>query len=253
MKFRDIFIASLLLVISQNISAKVDENQAIAQLAEKIVELRTQVENLNTEVNAEKEGLQGKLKSLQAKRAQISAQAEQTQLQIDQAQKRLETVKEELQSPLGYRVDLGPVIQNQIQNIKIYVGESLPFQKTKRLQAIKKIEDDLKSQTLTPQKVLARLWAFVEDELRLGRENGVHRQTLILESNEELVTVVKLGMVALFYQTSDESYGFVQKKEPGVFDYVSIRSPQQQALTMNLFEGLKKQIRTGNYTLPNIF
>lgn len=253
MKLRDTLTASLFLVFSHNMQAAVDDNHAIGQLAEKIVELRTEVENLNTQVNVEKESLQGKLKSLQAQRAQVSAQIEQIQLQKDQSSERLETVKEELMAVSGQNGDLTPHILEQITRIKKYVEASLPFQKSKRIDAIKKIEDDLKAQTLPPQKATARLWAFAEDELRLGRENGIHRQTLILDGNEELVTVAKLGMVALFYQTRDDRFGFVQKSDEGVFNYVPIRDSKQKALTKNLFEGLKKQIRTGAYVLPNIF
>lgn len=229
------------------------QNSALSTLAEKIVALRTEVENLNTENNARKTELQSELKSLQARRAQLSAQIQQIELSLKQGRERLATIKKELAKANIDGDELKPLLLKEVALVKKWVGESLPFQKEKRLKEVNDIEDGLNAGLLNGQKALGRLWAFIEDEMRLGRENGVHRQTLVIDGEENLVSVAKLGMVAMFYQTADNRYGFTKKEKDGSYRHIALKDKKQIEQVSTLFDGLKKQIRTGQYQIPNVF
>lgn len=229
------------------------KNSAIGTLAEKIVALRTEVENLNTENNARKTELQSELKSLQARKAQISAQIQQIELSLKQGRERLATIKDELAKANIDGDQLKPLLLKEVALVKKWVGESLPFQKEKRLKEVNDIEEGLNAGLLNGQKALGRLWAFIEDEMRLGRENGVHRQTLVIDGEENLVSVAKLGMVALFYKTADNRFGFTKKEKDGSYKYITLKNKEQIEQVSTLFDGLKKQIRSGQYQIPNVF
>lgn len=251
MKLRDTIILVLLLGFA--ISTEATQSKALSGLAEKIVQLRTEVENLNTENNARKTELQSELKSLQSRKAQVSAQIQQIELSLKQGQERLKTIKDELSKATIDGDTLGPLLKKEVVLVKNWVQESLPFQKEKRLKEVDDIQTGLETGVLSGQKALGKLWAFIEDELRLGRENGVHRQTLVIDGEENLVSVAKLGMVAMFYKTADNRYGFTRKQKNGSFDYVAIKNKESIEQVAILFDGLKKQIRTGQYTIPNVF
>jgi TolA-binding protein len=233
-------------------SMAAQQNQALSTLAEKIVSLRSEVETLNTEHNARKEELSGELKSLNARRSQINAQIEQQEMTTKQTRSRLETIKAEIAKNSVDAQTLKPIIEREIQNIKKVVMTSLPFQKEKRMEDLKKVEDGLATGTMNPQQAMGRLWAFIEDELRLGKENGIHRQMITLDGAEHLVSVAKLGMAAMFYKTTDNRVGYAHKKEDGAYEYVAITDKKHVESVLNLFDGLKKQIRTGRYDIPNI-
>lgn len=228
-------------------------NKAISVLAQKIVDLRADVEKLNLENNAEKDSLQSELKSLQARKAQVEAQAQQIELSLKQSKERIATIKDELSKKSTTGETLSPLLKKEIKSVKSWVMSSLPFQKEKRIKEITDIQEGLDSGVLTGQKALARLWAFVEDELRLGRENGVHRQTLVIGGEEHLVSVAKLGMVTMFYKTADNKYGFTRKNSEGSFSFINIKEKESVEQVAYLFDGLKKQIRTGSYNIPNVF
>lgn len=232
---------------------KDNKANALSTLAQKIVELRTEVENLNTENNARKSELQSELKSLQARKAQVSAQIQQIELSLKQGKERLATIKEELSKKTLNGDTLVLLLKEEVQKTKSWVASSLPFQKEKRLKEVKEIADGLETGVMNGQKALGKLWAFIEDELRLGRENGVHRQTLVIEGEENLVSVAKLGMVAMFYQTADNRYGFSKKLDNGSYEFIAIKDKKQVEQVAQLFDGLKKQIRTGQYHIPNVF
>lgn len=244
-----------LMLISLQLQAapKAGSESALSGLAQKIVELRTEVENLNTENNARKTELQSELKSLQARKAQLSAQIQQIELSLKQGKERLKTIKEELSKATLDGDTLVPLLKIEVKKVKEWVSSSLPFQKEKRLKEVKEIEEGLETGIMNGQKALGKLWAFIEDELRLGRENGVHRQTLVIEGEENLVSVAKLGMVAMFYKTADNRYGFSRKLDNGSYEFVSIKDKKQVEKVAQLFDGLKKQIRTGQYEIPNVF
>ncbi len=249
-----VFLTYILISLSPVTAAQAQpKNSALSTLAEKIVALRTEVENLNTENNARKTELQSELKSLQARRAQLSAQIQQIELSLKQGKERLATIKEELAKANIDGEELKPLLLKEVALVKKWVGESLPFQKEKRLKEIKDIEEGLQAGLLNGQKALGRLWAFIEDEMRLGRENGVHRQTLVIDGEENLVSVAKLGMVAMFYQTADNRFGFTRKEKDGSYSYIPLKDKKQVEQVSNLFDGLKKQIRSGQYNIPNVF
>lgn len=225
----------------------------LSALAEKIVALRTEVENLNTENNARKAELQSELKSLQARKAQLSAQIQQIELSLKQGKERLSTIKTELSKANVNGEEIKPLLLKEVALVKEWVQKSLPFQKEKRLKEVNDIEEGLTAGLLNGQKALGRLWAFIEDELRLGRENGVHRQTLVIDGEENLVSVAKLGMVAMFYQTADNRYGFTRKEKNGQYSFIALKDKEQVEQVTKLFDGLKKQIRSGQYLIPNVF
>lgn len=229
-----------------------NQEKALSQLAQKIVDLRSEVETLNTENLARKSELEGELKSLQARKAAISQQMQQIELSLKQGVERLKTIKEEIAKATMDGDTLVPLLKEEIVLVKNWVDQSLPFQKEKRLKEINDIQEGLESGVMNGQKALGRLWAFIEDELRLGRENGVHRQTLVINGEENLVSVAKLGMVGLFFKTADGKYGFTRSLKEGGHDFVFLKDKKQVEQVAQLFDGLKKQIRSGQYTIPNV-
>lgn len=237
---------------SYAVEKNTQSNSTLSTLAQKIVDLRAEVETLNTENNARKEELSGELKSINARRSQINAQIEQQEMAIKQAKGRLATVKKEIAKNSVDGQSLKPIIEKELKAIKEVVMASLPFQKEKRLSEIRKIEEGLESGTMNSQKAMGRLWAFIEDELRLGKENGIHRQMITLDGEEHLVTVAKLGMAAMFYRTTDNKVGFAHQKTDGAYEFIAISDKAHVESVLNLFDGLKKQIRSGAYSIPNI-
>ena len=103
---------------------------------------------------------------------------------------------------------------------------------------------------MSPQKASSRLWAFVEDELRLTRENGLYRQTITLASDELLVDVARVGMVAMYFKTDDGRYGRTVNNG-GAWSYELVQDKESQKQIEGLFDAFKKNIRVGFFELPN--
>jgi len=115
---------------------------------------------------------------------------------------------------------------------------------------MREIESRLNSGAITPQRAVNQLWAFVEDEVRIAKENAIYSQTINLDGADVLVDVAKLGSVMLFFRTREERYGRAVAGADGWRWEVLEGSDQRQQIKQ-LFDSLRKQIRQGEFELPN--
>lgn len=89
-----------------------------------------------------------------------------------------------------------------------------------------------------------------EDEIRLVRENGIHKDTVIINGKPYIVDVAKVGMMGMFFKTGDGKYGIVKKSEQG-YKVVMLEKSEDKEKIDRLFDSFKKQIRTGYFILPS--
>ena len=95
-----------------------------------------------------------------------------------------------------------------------------------------------------------RLWAFIEDEFRITKDNAIQRQTIDLDGEKMLADVAKLGTVMLLFRTDDGRFGTVRKDGMSWrFEVADNEDDQKRIAT--LFDALGKQIRQGFFELPN--
>ena len=108
---------------------------------------------------------------------------------------------------------------------------------------------DPTSRLVTPEAGAARLWAFLEDELRLVRENGLDRQIVPVDGAEVLADVARLGMVGLYYRTDGGAVGLAEW-DGAAWGWRRIESRDEQKAVEALFEKMKHGVRSGAFTLP---
>jgi hypothetical protein len=230
-------------------SASTKNENSLTVLAKKIVELRLEVETLNNELLASKTELQSKLKGKGSRVANLEVQIGQEDVRQKQLLEKLAAVKVQIEK-VKEGEDLTPLVKSNIVRIKENIEAGLPFQMEKRLKDANDIFEKLNGGVITAESALGRTWALYEDELRLTRENALHRQTIILNGSEKLATVAKIGMMSMYFHTIDNKVGLVQKNPEDKFVYVEENDPKRKEMIFTLIDGLKKQIRYGRYDLP---
>ena len=130
------------------------------------------------------------------------------------------------------------------------VAEGLPFHLPERLGELDTLSSQLAGGSLTPAAAAARLWAFIEDELRLSRENGLDRQVVEVDGAEVLADVARLGMVALYFRSEGGVMGMVSQNG-AAWRWQRLDDRDDQVAIELLFEKLKHGVRTGAFVLPN--
>ena len=233
----------LLLVASSALADNVDN------LSEKLIQLRGDVEELSAELSLAREEHKQRMSALASQRSELQARVK----RVTTTEQKL---KKELQENLLLAKQAGaddemlkPVLLQAIEKAEERVLFGLPFKVDDRLQSVVDIREQLTKGLMTPSRAATRLWALYEDEIRLTRENGIYRQPIDIEGEIVLADVARLGMVMMYFVTTDDRYGVVVKSGT---DWVYKLTPDKAdgKRIAHLFNSLRKQVRTGYFELP---
>lgn len=219
-------------------------------LTSKLIDLRSEVEELSQNLESKKADLSNEYKALSSRRNQLEAEIEAAEIKRKLNRDRLAVIKKELSKETIDKDLIEPSLINIFENLSSYIDSSLPFQTAKRLGELNKIKDEFNSGVLPAPKAVSRLWTFVEDELRLTRENGIHKFVININGEDKLATVAKLGMMNLYFQSGEFEYGMATKTKNGT-EFILVNEKDSKKEIIALIDGLKKQIRVGRYVIPN--
>ncbi len=219
------------------------------QIINNLIQLRGQVEDLQSELQILKAEHTQSMSYLNTRKTELSANIDRQQLQIKQAQAQVVELQEKVKT-LGLDSEqmMGDVM-NMAANIKQGITTGIPFKYNERNSVIDDITRDLEGRKITSQHAINRLWAFLEDEMRLARENAIYSQTIELNGEQILVDVAKLGTVLMYFKTRDDRYGHVIRNN-NRWQFNLLDQEQDKQAVAQLFDSLKKQIRQGYFTLP---
>ncbi|HET9483832.1 MAG TPA: DUF3450 family protein [Xanthomonadales bacterium] len=239
-------LLALALAATTPAAAAQDES---TRLAQSLIALRGEVEQVNGELELLRAEQRTTLQGLAAQKAELSAQLERQQLQLGELEARLLERNAAAAQSVEGSDSLAPVLLEASSRLRNHVASSLPFKTEERLAALAEIEQQLRDGTLAPTRAANRLWAYVEDELRLTRESGLHQQTVALGDERVLAQVAKLGSMLLFYRTEDGRVGRAARTNAGWrFEPIDDEANRQRVAA--LFDALGKQIRQGWFELP---
>lgn len=235
-----------MILLSSNLSAGNIDN-----LADELVRLRGEVEGLQGELDLAKEDHRNRMAALGSQVADLGVEERRQVVNLEKMQQALLIFSESKDAMVADADNLPPVLQQVITHLSDYVMRGLPFKKDERLAVLTKLRSDVDNQLIDPKRAANRLWAFVEDEIRLSKENGIYRQTIDLNGEKILAEIAKLGSVLLYFQTSDRQVGMAKQLTAGEWQFVELKDNQSKEQIIVLFDSLKKQIRQGYFELPN--
>lgn len=222
----------------------------ISALAEELAGLRSQVEGLSADVEAKKDDIDARLRSTRAQKSDLELHIQKETTRLKQLRGRVSEHRDKIAEQTDSRQQLEPAVKAAIERIRANVEQSLPFKRAERLAELDKLTEQLDQGLLTPHKATSRLWQFVEDELRLARENGLYRQVIEVDDEEMLAQVARLGMVAVYFRTDDGRLGRAERVD-GAWRWTTLRQKQDRERVDHLFESFRKNIRVGYFEIPN--
>lgn len=223
-----------------------------SKLAERLADLRSEVDALTSEVETKKNRLQSRLRSIQRQKADIERKVEKEKMRVERLRKSLNEHREQVEAEKEAAEEIQPAVVRSIDRLRASVRSGPPFKKSKRLKQLDDLETQMKEGMRSPQKTASRLWQFVEDELRLGRENGMYQQVIQLDGEEVLAEVARLGMVALYFETDQGRVGVAARTDDG-WTWETVERDREREQIEKLFESFQKNIRVGYFEVPNGF
>ncbi len=240
----------ILLVLGLALTPQLPAQDSLDNLAEELVRLRGEVETLNSQLNSLTEQHRAEMNALAAQKGDLEATARREDLRIRQLEQDLADNRERANEAGLAGEALIPVAEQVIADLEQSIQTGLPFKTEERLNALNEIRSQLETGAQAPPRVINRLWSFYEDELRLTRENGLHTQVIPLGGQRVLSDVVKLGTIAMYFQTRDGRSGQVVRQGDS-WRFQELESAADIGQIATLFDSMQKQIRSGYFELPN--
>jgi len=220
------------------------------KMVESIMKLRADVETLYTKIDENKENYRTQMQSLAMQIADSEAQINRINTSIKLADVELQKTQMEIADRSNASVELRPLLESAFTMLETSIREGLPFMVQERLAALEKIKTDLAENLITEERAVALLWASYDDSIRLTSEIGLFKQKVTIDGQDVLANVAKIGSVMLFFQTLDSRVGYVTKDRDR-YMYKTVQDPDQKKSILVLFDALRKQIRTGYFSIPN--
>ena len=219
-------------------------------LTARLIQMRGQVDQLQNELNLKREEHKNRMTYLTAQLTEMEAGRDREALRVRQLEQELEQMKEQVAAAGETSETLAPVVLQYVDELRRQVRRGFPFKVGERMAELDEIQSQLNSGVITAHRAFNRLWAFVEDELRITRENAIYTQSINLQGENILVDVAKLGNAMMYFRTRDLRYGRAVETPQG-WRFELLESAADQELVARLFDSLRKQIRQGYFRLPN--
>lgn len=238
-------LAGALLFSSLSMGSSLDN------LAKSLAKIRGEVEELQTQLDAEKEKHSSQIAALSSQLADLSVEERRQKMSIEKLEHSIEKMTADTKQAEQSGEQLKPVLYDILANFKQQILAGFPFKVDDRIRAIEELETNVRNQMIDPNKAVNQAWALMEDEIRLSRENGIYQQTIMLDGENVLVDVAKLGSVFLFFQTRDNRIGMARRSDNNAWKFETTSASGDVERIAKLFDAFKKQIRQGYFELPN--
>ena len=240
--------AAIVLLFSMSVPWGVADD--FDNLAQNLVKIRAQVEALHTQLDLDKQDHKNEISSLTSQITDLEVEKRRKSMIVEQLRNKIADLQVSEDATHRSSDDISPVLLATLAALKTHIRQGLPFKASERLAVVETLEKQLIRHTTAPRKVANKLWALIEDEIRLSKENGLYQQTIMLKGENRLADVAKIGMMYLYFKTRDDQVGMAQPLN-GQWHYETVNEPIAQQQVETLFDALKKQVRQGFFELPN--
>lgn len=223
---------------------------SLENISKELVDIRQEISSLHDEINFKKDSFNDQIRSYSNQKSDLDVKISRADLNLKDLQRELDKLKEANAQKFEAYDEVTPVLKDSIKSLKASISKSLPFKLDQRLQALKDIEHRLDTKLITPNKAANQLWAYVEDELVMGRSSGIYNEVLTVSGEDKLVKVLRLGKIAMFFKTPDEQYGVV-RRQSNQWHQTNVEGEENRRQVDVLFDSYAKNIRNGLFTVPN--
>jgi len=219
----------------------------LEERAQRLAELRTEVATLAADVQAERDSLRGQLRALDVERAELQGQVRREELRLTELQVSLQTRRDELGVVDEQADTLKPAVLEGLAELRVQVAAGIPYRRDERLASVDALTEQVRSGELRSEKGLGRAWQLIEDELRLTQQTALDRQVVQWGGEERLVTVARVGMVAMYARDGQQVAQARRRDDGWVWEDLGANAD-----VLSLFDALDRQVHAGWFTLPGL-
>jgi hypothetical protein len=168
--------------------------------------------------------------------------------QIQNQMKRVTSIDESISQVTVIQRQMTPLVIRMIDGLEQFVELDVPFEKEERLQRIQFLRDNLDRADVTVAEKFRGVLEAYNIELQYGRGVDTYRGTIDLGGTKRDVDFLRVGRIALVYQTTDGALAGAWDKSAGA--WVELPSGEYDAAIRKGIRIAKKQATIELLSMP---
>ncbi len=129
----------------------------------------------------------------------------QQELQIADQEKNLALLETSIADAATMERDIAPLMERMIDALGQFVELDLPFRMDERRDRVAKLRDNLGRSNLSTAEKFRQVLEAYRIELDYGNNIEAYTRTVSIDGAEQDVNILRIGRIALTYQTKDQS------------------------------------------------
>ena len=170
----------------------------------------------------------------------------QQELQIADQEKNLVSLEKSIASAATMERDISPLVVSMIDALEQFVGLDLPFSQEERMNRVAKLRSNLGRSDLSSAEMFRQVLEAYKIELDYGNNIEAYTQTETIDGAEQDVNILRIGRIAMMYQTKDQSQSAVWSNETGAWE------PLDSDWNGDISDGLKIAKKQSPINIMNI-
>ena len=175
-----------------------EENQSNISLSE---ESQETVDNLSTE----KDSLLAEWKVVVKQVEGLKIYNAQKRQQIKAQEERLVTLAEQTKQVVVIQRQIPPLMERMANSLEQFVSLDAPFSLDERYKRINQVRNTLSDPKVTASEQVRQVLEAYNIEREYGRTIETYEDAIVLDGEEKVVNILRVGRLALMYQLKDQS------------------------------------------------
>tara|TARA_B100000214_G_scaffold287775_1_gene217372 strand:+ start:243 stop:992 length:750 start_codon:yes stop_codon:yes gene_type:complete len=189
------------------------ENESNFSLSEKS---QSQVNDLSTE----KDSLLAEWKVVVKQVEGLKIYNEQKRRQIKAQEERLVTLAEQTRQVVVIQRQIPPLMERMADSLEQFVNLDAPFSLDERTKRINQVRATLSDPKVTASEQVRQVLEAYNIEREYGRTIETYEDAIVIDGEEKVVNILRIGRLALLYQLKDQSQAGIWDPEQN--DWVEV-------------------------------
>ncbi len=203
-----------------------EENQSNISLSE---ESQETVDNLSTE----KDSLLAEWKVVVKQVEGLKIYNAQKRQQIKAQEERLVTLAEQTKQVVVIQRQIPPLMERMANSLEQFVSLDAPFSLDERYKRINQVRNTLSDPKVTASEQVRQVLEAYNIEREYGRTIETYEDAIVLDGEEKVVNILRVGRLALMYQLKDQSEAGIWNANSNSWEEVSgYRIPVRDGIRM---------------------
>lgn len=214
----------------------------VAELEKESLKVQQESRSIQNEIDrlySEEQVLDQQYQALLLKLAALKSYNADVQKRIDSQNDQLQSLQEQLASVAQVKREIMPLMEQMQTSLVEFVDADLPFYKAQRVQSLELLSKNIDDIELPLSSKYQKILEAFEEQSAFGQSMDSFQGMLQIDNRQVQVDFLRLGRVALFYQTLDGQQSARWSKQSNSWQLLGADQSEQLSKALEVVRGDK--------------